>query len=304
MTYWRVDLSDRPILRIDAIPGRPALVAAWLTPSHIKFFELQNGTFWGDLYLGAAPGGSWLDAGWASYVAALAAPNGAVLPWASVADTEVLSSIDGRLRLYHSPARSVALENDGIQYPLAMGTDVPAQAVSLDRELGTVWVMAANGDLHVFQQNLFVGTFGMCASASDVVALLAADSHDSVTVVEGQHMRAIDMAGQVVAEYRPAEPLSAATCAAGDAWIVVAQRDSGRIQVLNAMLETVYQQSVDFLLRHTVSIQLFSRALHRAAPVSALAAFDSGEIAFGLDGALCVVSLNLFAVVPWTRPLF
>lgn len=304
MANWRVHLSDLPLPRIDLVPGNPVLIAAWLSPAHVKFFEVENGTFWGDLCLNPPLDGDWQVADWSSFIATLQAPNGAILPWACAADTVILSSLDGRMRLYHDPARGLTLENDGVLHELRQSQGIQGSVVGLDRELGTVWSMGGDGVLQVFQQHFFIGAFTIWDDDPDMVTLLSPDAYDLVTVVEGRRISTVDMSGQRHTEYVSDSLIRAAACTSSGDWTVIAESTGGALRLLNSDLNVIYQQSIDVLVRHTVSVQLFDRRPRLNAPVSAVAVLESGDIFFAIDGSLCAVGPHLLASVPYPRTLF
>lgn len=297
MSWW-LDLSDDPPHAVQLLDGDPALIAVWTTPQTVQFYAQDTGASYGHLTVSAPPG---TDEAWRDFLGSLRAPNNAYLPVVDTTAGVIYMAYDGRLSVYCLPDASLSLIVDGLQTALTPTGTVCA--IDLDRELGTVGVLAADGQLHIYQQHVHIGDFPADASG-DVVALLLPDFTGTIWIVSSARIQTRDLGGTLLHSKQPLAASSAAACTPDGALLVTADRDQAFLRVYDAELHLVRQGSAWNLWADSTQIQLLAAPPFEDALLRSLDVANDGTLVFALGGSLCLTHINQLTPVPRPRALF
>lgn len=295
---WSLRLSDTPLHIVQLLDGDPPLLCAWTTRDIVYFYAQDDGAYYGGLDISNAPDDQ-RGAAWRDYLEGLRAPNGAYLPLVDLGHTVVLTSRDGRLRLYQRE-HQLTLDVDRQQTVLELEEDAALLSVELDRELGTIGALGNNDRLHVYQQYLYLGAYPVEHGAKKIYV---PDESGSVVVVSEQRIQIFDTAGHV---QRTVETInSTSACTPDGSRMLTADQEQGLLKVYNANLRLLRQQSSHTLLKWSTPIDdwMENVAFLPTSPES-LALSNAGRLAFALGGLLCCTHLNRMAALPQPRILF
>ncbi len=303
---WRVHLSNRSIHGMQLLAGQPVLVAVWTDRNRVRFFDAANGAPLVDvLEVVTPPIFEPEGEAWRVFLAGLKAPNCAFLPLVETDNATVLTSTDGRLRvLWARHDHHLLVEVDGCWRSCQRVGDAPLVAVGLDREMGTVAALSADGLLHFYQQQVFVGSFPVAIDPDTVrPVVLVLEAGGAAVVVDRTSLQVVTMAGQV--EIRQAVPwrIGPAACAPDGRWIVVADREQALLRVYDAGLQLVRQDAAHRLLRRAAQTQLLAAMPAPDAILHTLDVGQDGSLVLALGGTVCRTHIGELVAVPQPRTL-
>lgn len=298
---WQLDLTDSPIHALQIIEGEPRQLAAWLSATCVQFFAVENGAYYGELNL--EPPGSSFDLrsnAWQQFTGTLHTPHGAYLPSVTVADVTLLTSYDGRLRLYCDAQSQLILESDGQPGKLPRQDDLSVLiAVALDRDMGTVATLSAAGKLHLYQQQVYIGQFALeHGIEAEACALFAPDAGGEVIVVGDMSVQIVDLSGEVRFRIVIPTPIQQAACTPTGNLLVLGERTSTLLHIYDSTLNLLFQGRASRLLEQAPSVQLLPRNSEHSLPLEALAIDDDGVLAFALGGVICCSHVDSLPALP------
>jgi hypothetical protein len=294
---WRLDLSGYALHGVQLIDGEPAQAAVWTSTQDVRFYDVQNGAFYEARSLAAPPGVDLHDPRWPGYLETLRAPNGAFLPMIDTGRHLIHTSHDGRLRLYQDGDHSLRLEADGQLSTLPRRRETPLCAARMDRDLGTIAALSADGMLHLYQQHIYVGDY--MAEGTDV---LLPDATDLVYVVGEIHVRALDMAGQVQYTLDAPAAIGMAACSPDGRILVTGDRDQGMIRAYDMGLHPIRQGHTTDLLEQASPVQLLAALPPLGERLLALDVANDGTLVFALGNGVCLTHVRELAALP--QPFF
>lgn len=99
---WRIHLSDRTIRRLDILPGKPTLLAAWTQTNRVTFLDLQSGSQEGDRTIEEVKTEDRRSPVWQDFIKTLTASNGVFLPMVRAPQAAISMTADGQMRLYQT----------------------------------------------------------------------------------------------------------------------------------------------------------------------------------------------------------
>lgn len=303
---WQIDLADHPLHAVQIVDGHPRQVAAWLTRTAVRFYSVDNGAFYDTLTIDAPERATLDDDVWRSFVESVRAPRGDFLVPFAARDMTVLTSYDGRLRVYWDHQGPLLLDSDGQRGPLLCRDDTPFIAVGLDRDLGTVAALSAANNLHFFQQHVYVGHYALEDAQPDggLRRVFIPDAVGVALVVYENGAQIVDLSGRV--RFRLAVPsaVGAAACSPGGNLLILGERDQSVVLVYDAELRLLHRGNLRDVLEQAQPLQLMPRTPGPEAALRGLAVDDDGVFAFALDGVMCCAHVEMLPDVPYPRPLF
>lgn len=295
---WRLHLSNQAIQRLDILPGKPTLLAAWTSRDRASYFELESGVPAGEHRHQAV---SRQSDQWRDFLAGLVAPNGAHLPFVRTAQHAIYVTEDGRMRLFHAGGSELVVELENKDIRLETGKAETYTAVAFDRMLGMVATLDEKLRLTLYQQHIRVGTFDLglrpggdypptLAVARGGAVLFAADDRQLVTV---------DSGGQVKKRLETHYLIRRAVCAPNGKMVAVEDAETGVIRIYNgADLAPLYQRHALDLLAEASQLQLLADLPPVHAALGALTANDDGWLAFAIAGVICVTHIKQMNPLP------
>jgi hypothetical protein len=300
---WRLDLSDQAVRAVELVEGEPPQLAVW-TPSHeVRFYDIQDGTVLDALDVFWPNATNFGSEAWRAFLERLRAPNGMYLPVVDVGGVTVHTSNDGRLRLYEDSEHRLMLDVDGQRTILQHPGEAAAVAVALDRELGTLGVLAQDGLFHLYQQHVHMGTMPVALDLDEKPTVFVPDMASIVWLVDRHHVLGVDNAGQVAHHLDLAEAgIRAAACSADGLHIAITDQ-SGMIRLYDAQLRLQRQQDVHSLLEATRPLQPRSLPTDSGWVADSISISNAGHLAFVAGGILCVTAWDQMRLVPQARRL-
>jgi hypothetical protein len=288
---WRLHLSDRTIKRLDILPGKPALLAAWTSVNRVTFLDLQNGTQVADRTLEDAPTADRTSQAWRNYVADLAAPNGVTLPQVRCGGTLISLAAEGGSRLYQTTPTDLFFESDGQETRLEVEPKTALHVAVLDRSGGLVAALDSEAKLHLYQGRMRVGVFetGLRVDAEYRPTLAVAQG--ALFLCDGSAVVRMGADGQVRKRLDLHYTVGAINCSSDGSRFVASDLDDNVLRVYDTDLRPTHQRHAVDLLAEARRSQLLASAAASSAALGPLAIANKGALAFALSGTLCVTSL-------------
>jgi len=303
---WRLHLSDSPIHTLHLLSSDSSvMLAIWLKASELAFYAAENGALLDVRNVSYPVNLSPTSDGWPVFVDSLRAPNGIYLPVINTGLWKIYTSHDGRLRVYQGHDHLLILDADGWQSFLERDGEAEVVAVGLDRELGTIGALSADGLLHIYQQHIYLGAYPVSlTSGTTPPLLLLPDALGCVILIDAESIQVVDTAGQVLRHVMLSAPLSAAACSPDGSRMVILDRGTAILRIFDSQLNLIRQQSALDLMENATQLQLLAGLPGPDISSSSVDITNDGLVAFALDGAVCLIHTTEIATAPRTRALF
>ncbi len=300
---WRVHLTNQAIQSLHILPGKQTLLAAWTQRDRATYFDLETGIELGEHQHKAV---SRQSDKWAEFIASLVAPNGAYLPFVRTAQAILFTTNDGKLRLYWMTGDEFLLELDGKEIKLELKAKANIIALGLDRLLGAIAALDAKGKLHIFQQNISVGSFDLKLNLDEdsQSSLAIANGGSAIFISDGREIVLTDTSGKVKKRQSVHYFIGRMVCSPDGKRLVTSDPETGVIRVYTGdELQPTHQRHALDLLQDAAQLQLIADLPPFNAAPGALAIDDKGNIAFNISGVVCATTLKQLAALPRPQPL-
>ena len=300
---WRVHLTNQAIQSLHILPGKQTLLAAWTQRDRATYFDLETGIEIGEHQHKAV---SRQSDKWAEFIASLVAPNGAYLPFVRTAQAALFTTNDGKLRLYWMTGDEFLLELDGKEIKLELKAKANIIALGLDRLLGAIAALDAKGKLHIFQQNISVGSFDLKLNLDEdsQSSLAIANGGSAIFISDGREIVLTDTSGKVKKRQSVHYFIGRMVCSPDGKRLVTSDPETGVIRVYTGDdLQPTHQRHALDLLQDAAQLQLIADLPPFNAAPGALAIDDKGNIAFNISGVVCATTLKQLAALPRPQPL-
>ncbi len=300
---WRVHLTNQAIQRLDILPGKPTLLAAWTQRDRATYFELESGIEVGEHQHKAV---SRQSDKWAEFVASLIAPNGAHLPVIRTAAATIYTTEDGRARLFHSGAADLTLEVDGVDAALEVKSANDFPALAFDRLLGVIAALDEKGRLHLYQQHIRVGMFDLKIKTSDeyLPGLAISEGGAAIFVSSGREIVLTDASGKPKKQLSTHYFVARMACSRDGKVLATSDNESGVIRLYDGRdLTPTHQRHAVDLLHAAQQIQLIADFPPANAAPGALAVSNDGQLAFTISGVVCMAGLKQMDALPRPQAL-
>jgi len=300
MAAWRLHLSDQTVRRLDILPGKPSVLAAWTGPRRVFFFDLGHGTRLGErAYDGILPP-TRTGEPWQTFVGGFRAPNEATLPVVRAAGLTLYPSTDGASRLLHDDETGDLLLNTGDQHVrLHRDAGVNFVAVAYDRGAGLIAALDASGRLHTYKRDLRLAIVDLQLAMDDWrPSLVLPQSGNTVICSNGETIVTTDPTGQVRKRLTLHYRLGPMTCSPDGKNLALADADIGVIRVYNTDLQPTHQRFAADMLADARRVQLIGGTGGSSSMLTALALNNRGVLGFAVAGIVCVSSMSRMAVLP------
>lgn len=302
---WWLDLSDDPLHAVQFVEGESRHVAVWFSPLSADFYLDDSGAYFGTLDID--PPDNFDPSGdiWRRFVDSLRISADAYVDPVEANGVAVRLSHDGRLRVYWDRPHRLVLESDGQFVDLPFDDDAPLVAVGLDRDLGTIAALSASKALHFYQQNVYVGRYGLSdVSLGHAARVFLPDAAGVAVVVHDKGALVVDLGGRVRARTVLSSVVDVAACAPGGQFLALGERHSGLMHVYDIDLTLLHQGHSHNVLERAQALQLMPRFPAENEYLSSLAVADDGALAFTLGGAVCRSHIEVLPDLPHPRTLF
>lgn len=300
---WRLHLADHPIYAVHLLAGKPAQLAAWLSSDHVHFYAVDNGGFYESRQITLPTHTDLRDERWLTFLDSLRAPNHAYLPAFNGSHTEVFTSYDGRLRLYHLRGLNFILDADSHHLLLPFEGDIDAvKSVGFDRDFGTIAINDDKAKLYVFQQQIRVAEFQIEDGLPR--KMLLPDAAGLIYLVADNQILSLDMAGTILYRLDTLAAIGTAACSPDGELIVTGDRDRSVIHVYDAELKALRQHDAVDLLYQATPLQLFTSLPPNGHGLDAVSIANDGTLVFALMGTICLTNVRMLNELPQPRVLF
>jgi len=300
---WRVHLTNQAIQRLDILPGKPVLLAAWTQRDRATYFDLESGVEMGEHQHKAV---SRQSDKWPEFAASLIAPNGAFLPVIRTAQTTIFTTEDGRMRVFYMGGTNLSLEVEGKEVPLEIKGAGDFIALAFDRVMGVIAALDEKGKLHLYQQHIRVGMFDLKLKLDpDYPPVLAiADGGAAVFVAAGREIVLTDAGGRVKKRLSVHYFIGRSACSPDGRLFVTCDAEIGVIRVYDGEdLTPTHQRHAIDLLHNATQIQLIADFPPASAAPGTLTISNQGMLAFSISGVICATALKRLDLLPRPQPL-
>jgi hypothetical protein len=300
---WRVHLTNQAIQRLDILPGKPVLLAAWTQRDRATYFDLENGVELGEHQHKAV---SRQSDKWPEFAATLMAPNGAHLPVVRTAQATIFTTEDGRMRLFWMGGTNLSLEVEGKDLPLEIKGAADFITLSFDRVMGVIGALDEKGKLHLYQQHIRVGAFDLkLKSDEDYPPVLAmGDGGAAVFAAAGREIILTDAGGRVKKRIGVHYPIGRMVCSPDGKLLATCDVETGVIRVYDGSdLTPTHQRHAIELMHNATQIQLIADFPPASAAPNALVINNQGSLAFSISGVICTTALKRLDALPRPQAL-
>lgn len=292
---WRLQLPQPLIRRVDLLIAATNVVAAWTQTDRIHFYDQRNGKLLGERIVEKMASMERQSERWRAFVNGLRAPNDVYLPYVRTGGIHLLTTEDGKIRLYHLSGQELVIEVGSKESPLEIDTEARITAVDLDLALGLVAVLDQRARLHIFQQRIRVGAYETGLSLDNEFTPLIFVPHGGkhVVVTDGQQIAIFDATGKARKRLELHYPLGVAASSPDGKLLATTDAETGVLRVHDTDDMTLAYQ------RFAIDLAADARRLNAGAGAQpptnlpgTLAVSNRGVLAFGLGGLLCVTSVS------------
>lgn len=308
---WRIHLTNQAIQYLHILTGRQPVLVVWTRPDRPHFYDLETGT---TLIEKKLPTPTHLayhaqtrqSEAWYAYLAELnGLDEGVYLPYVRLGQLDIHTTDDGKLRVYHMGNQvDIAIDNEEASLPIDADDIV---TLALDRALGTIALLDARAHLHIFQQNLPIGTFDVGLSTDDDARLQLAISRGggSIFLSDGRQLLNVDINGEVNKRLETHYFIGQVACSPAGGMLLTHDSESGVLRVYHGeSLTPTHQKFAIDLVAHATQVQLLADLPPTDTTLSTLVAHNRGTIAFAMAGVVCVSDIREMDELPRARKLF
>jgi hypothetical protein len=300
MASWRLLIPDQTVRRLDILPGKPNVLAAWTQTERLFCFDLQNGARLSERKFDDAPTNDRQSDRWRAFTATLTAPNSVPLPYVRAGAATIHHTDDGRMRLLDLKGK-LFMDVDSKEAQLPVDKGVRFTTIALDRALGLVAALDERGRLHIYQQHLRVGVFDVGLTPDDEARPMLTLSHGGATVfvTDGHQLVVVDSNGRARKRLALHYSMGDFACSPDGRLLAVTEPEIGVIRVYNgATLAPTHQRFASDMLTEARRVQLMADPHNSFAALGPLAITNRGALAFALSGGLCVSSVTKMSALP------
>lgn len=304
---WRIHISNQAVQRLDILPGKAPVLGAWLRRSHVRFYDLETGTYLGERKIAPPASSNRQSLAWQQFLARLTGPDSPMfLPHVTLAGLNIYLSDDGKLRLYHEDDANLFLEMEGTEHRLESDDTRRLVALDLDRALGMVAALDDTGKLHLYQQNIRLGVFDVGLNITPELrpSIVIARGGGSIYVTDGHRLVLTDSSGEIHKSVELHYEIGRLACSPVGGMLATSDTSAGVIRVYRGEdLQLTHQKFAVDLVASATQVQLLAELPPAEATVNALAAYARGMVAFALSGVVCVSEVSNMDALPQPKPL-
>ncbi len=303
---WRVHLTNQAIRQLHILPSKPPMLAAWTQRNRVQYYNLENGTLLHEQRIPEAPTEPRTSNGWQQYVASLTgAESDLYLPVVRTRETDIYATDDGKLRLYRLPNGQTFMETDGAEDELPAARDFIA--LDLDRALGTLVGLDEDYKLHIYQQNIYVGSFdiGLENDPDLRPAVVISRGGSHIYATDGNRLVSVEPSGNVRKTLSTHYYVGRIAASPGGNMVITSDMEAGVLRVYygDGLVLTHQRFAID-LLAEASQVQLLADLPPVSTAISALAAHTRGVLAFAMSGVVCVTDVEHMDEIPRPKALF
>jgi len=303
MMSWRIHLTNQAIQYLHILPGKKPALVVWTRSDRAHFYDLNTGTLLDEYRLPDLPENTnRRSEEWQAYVGNLYGPDMSVyLPHIQIGATDVYCTDDGKLRLYHTTDGKYHMETDGAETTLAHVPNDGFIAVDLDRALGTFVALDYSRQLHIYQQNIYMGVFdiGLNDDRDSRPHIMVTRGGSSIFASDGHKIVQANINGEVIKTQEVHYRISHMACSPGGGMILTHDIETGVLRVYqgDTLIRTHQKHAIDLVLAAN-QIQLLADLPPLDTGISAIALHNRGTICFAMSGVVCVSDVSVMDELP------
>lgn len=296
---WRLHLTNQAIRRLEILPGKPrALIAAWTEPLRAFFLDLETGAPMGEKTFAPPDTATFNDERWQQFLTTLTAPGGSHLARIDTPGAQVFLSEDGATRLYYQPPQ-LTLDIQGKPYTLS--TDEPLVAVGYDRVLSLTAALAADGCVHIFQQQTSTGRYPTSLDLSTDLrsSITVPNGGSTIFASDGRTIVGLDSGGTLRHTLTAHYPIQRIRCSPNGRHLVTSDIETNVIRVYDgSTLQPTYQRHAVDLLAAAQPVQLIADLPPSMVALNALVVGGKGRLVFAMHGVICAAEIGELNALP------
>lgn len=304
---FRIHLSNQTIRQLHILPGKNPQLAVWIRRNHVQFYDLDTGTFLQETVfaeVGTTPRDhqAWRDL--LSQTKGIETPH--YLPYVHIADTDIFSTDDGAMRVYRQRDDRLFIENEGIEEALTLIDAERLIRMDLDGALGVLVGLDEHLHLHIYQQNIRVGTFdiGLEPHPQLRADVVIARGGNLIYATDGQRIVQVDTGGTVNRTLETHYYIGRLTCSPSGTMLVTSDTEAGVLRAYQGeKLVLTHQKFAIDLIASANQLQLLADLPPADAALSAVVAYQKGILAFAMAGVVCVTDVQQMEDVPRPKRL-
>jgi hypothetical protein len=297
---WRVHLANSAIRMVEVVAAPRPLLAAWTSPSHVSWFDLQDGALVAQATLPPLPPAQASSEVWASYQQALSLSEDRRLTRVQYGQRWLFLTRDGTQRLHWDSGGALLYASENKLHSLASSEVARWLAVDFDRDLGFTAALAEDGRLFLYERHLLVGSFdiGLCPEAEQRCHVqIQRGQH--VYVTDGQTLAAVGVNGVVRKRLALHFRVALMTSSSDGQMLAIVDYEDGILRLYrSADLMLSHQKFAIDLMIAAAPRQLIEELPPPMTVVSSLALASQGVVAFAMGGVLCCTHQDAFNVLP------
>lgn len=304
---WRIHLTNQAIQRLHILAGRSVILAVWTRQNRVHHYDMENGTLLAEHAIPPVPNKPRSSDAWQEFAGQLTGPDIAYyLPFVRTRNTDIHVTDDGKLRLYHLGDDRLFMETDGAEEEIRLVGGKRLLTLALDRALGMLAGLDENLQLHIYQQNIRVGTFdiGLIADSDLRPTVVVSRGGGNIVATDGRRLVVVDPSGTVLRKQELHYYVGRMSASPNGSMIVTSDMESGVIRAYKSdKLTLTHQRFAIDLVMAANQVQLLADLPPIGTAVSALVAHARGEFAFAMSGVVCMSSVEHMDEVPRPKTL-
>jgi hypothetical protein len=272
----------------------------------VQVYKLDSGMLLSEISI-KAPQSPRESESWQAYLGKLrGADSHFYLPYVRFSNQNMLSSDDGKLRIYQQFDDKLFIEADGEEEELRLVGGEKLLAMDLDGALGVFVGLDENFRLHIYQQNIRVGAFdvGLKREEDSRASVCVSRGGDVIFASDGRRLLALDTGGNRKKKIETHYLIGRLACSPAGGMVLSSDSESGVLRAYKGEnLVLTHQKFAYDLLESASETQLFGELPPPGTSVSAIAAASKGIVAFALGGVLCVANVSEMDELPRPKTL-
>lgn len=304
---WRIHLTNQAIRELHILQGKSPQLAVWTQRNRIEFYDMESGALLGHRTIESPPMGDFNSEDWQTYLSSLTDIRGrAFLPVVPTSRATIYTTDDGKLHVFRSGDTELVMMTDGKLATLPLSDAESIIALDLDRALGMVAVLDNTGKLHIYQQDIPVGSFEIGLSIDSLVggSVIISNAGGTIYATDGRQIVLVDTGGAVLQRVHTHYNIRQITCSPSGGMVITSDSESGVIRVYRGdTLTLTHQRFAVDLVAEAQQVQLMADLPPISVSISALVAGTRGKIGFAMSGVVCLTDVSAFTELPRPQAL-
>lgn len=301
---WRIQLSTRPVRRLDLLIAKPSIVVAWVQAERAIYLHSETGNKQGDQTFKFSEAASLDGAVWRTLIETAKAPNGLYLPYFRAGRLVVYATHDGTLRAGSVRGQDWFIEAGGARTTIMPDDGAPFVCGAMAATSGMFVLLDAKGRVHRYKGSMRESiTPTTLDFGGDYQAdLRVADNGELIVASDGRRLALLDAEGTLIKGMEPHYTLGAFAVTPDGKGVATADLDTNVIRLYGGRGMTLtHQRYVSDLLFDAQQDDLISGGTSSAA-IGALALNPKASMAFSVAGTVSMLGLGSLRVPKQDTP--